>query len=260
MTKLGEYKTKLKQLKNWDAFLLKESGLPGPRANLELVQAVADEGNAELFERYLTYDPLQAPTNSPQVFLAVCGVVGLGRLAAEGNRSVLQTLRGFASDPRWRMREGVAMALQQLGDQDMDALLREAAQWSKGNPLEQRAAAAGICEPRLLHNADQAARVLKILDDITASIAKIDDRKSEAFIALKKGLAYCWSVAVAALPTDGQKQMEQWLTSTDKDIIWIMRENLKKNRLARMDAVWVEKCQTKLARPNRSAKRPKKQL
>jgi len=248
MTKREEYRTKLKQLKSWDSFLLKESGLPGPRANLELVQAVADEGDAELFERYLTYEPLQAPTNSPQVFLAVCGVVGLGRLAAEGNRSVLKTLRGFASDPRWRMREGVAMALQRLGDQDMDALLREATKWSKGNPLEQRAAAAGICEPRLLHNAEQAARVLKILNDITASIAEIGDRKSDAFMALKKGLAYCWSVAVAALPDEGKRNMEQWFTSQDKDVIWIMKENLKKNRLARMDAAWVKAWQVKLTR------------
>ena len=248
MTKLDEYKTKLRQLKSWDSFLLKESGLPGPRANLELIQAVADEGDAELFERYLTYDPLQAPTNSPEVFLAVCGVVGLGRLAAEGDRSVLKTLRGFASDPRWRMREGVAMALQRLGDQDMNALLRETAKWSKGNLLEQRAAAAGICEPRLLHNADQAARVLKILDDITTSIAKVDDRKSDAFIALKKGLAYCWSVAVAALPDEGKRIMEPWFSSQDKDVIWIMKENLKKNRLARMDAAWVKEWQAKLAR------------
>ena len=35
--------------------------------------------------------------------------------------------------------------------------------------------------------------------------------------------------------------MEKWLTSSDKDIRWIMKENLKKNRLVRMDADWVKK-------------------
>jgi hypothetical protein len=35
--------------------------------------------------------------------------------------------------------------------------------------------------------------------------------------------------------------MERWLASKDRDIAWIMRENLKKNRLARMDASWVTK-------------------
>ena len=33
--------------------------------------------------------------------------------------------------------------------------------------------------------------------------------------------------------------MEKWLVSPDPDIRWIMRENLKKNRLVRMDAAWV---------------------
>ena len=76
MTKADEYRNKLSTLENWDAFLLKESGLPGPRGNLELAQVVADEGNQGLFERYLAYDADQAPTNSPYEFLAFCGAVG----------------------------------------------------------------------------------------------------------------------------------------------------------------------------------------
>jgi len=32
--------------------------------------------------------------------------------------------------------------------------------------------------------------------------------------------------------------MERWFASEDKDVRWIMRENLKKNRLARMDVNW----------------------
>ena len=37
--------------------------------------------------------------------------------------------------------------------------------------------------------------------------------------------------------------MERWLKSADKDVQWIMRENLKKKRLQTMDAVWVKKWQ-----------------
>ena len=40
-------------VQEWESFLLAESGLPGPRANLELAQAVADLGSKELFERLL---------------------------------------------------------------------------------------------------------------------------------------------------------------------------------------------------------------
>jgi hypothetical protein len=35
--------------------------------------------------------------------------------------------------------------------------------------------------------------------------------------------------------------MERWLDVRDSDIQWIMRENLKKARLSRVDAAWVTK-------------------
>ncbi len=41
--------------------------------------------------------------------------------------------------------------------------------------------------------------------------------------------------------------MEYWFASEDKDIKWIMRENLKKNRLVRVDKKWVEHWQDRLA-------------
>lgn len=57
---------------------------------------------------------------------------------------------------------------------------------------------------------------------------------------LCKGMGYCWSVAVTAHPEKGKKMMEKWLSSNDKDMVWIMRSNLKKNRLVRMDDEWVQ--------------------
>jgi hypothetical protein len=65
MRKAERYRHKLRALEDWDEFLLQESGLPGPRANLELAQAVADEGDEVLFQRFLAHDPAKAPTNSP---------------------------------------------------------------------------------------------------------------------------------------------------------------------------------------------------
>jgi hypothetical protein len=246
MSKIDEYQEILRTIENWDLFLLRESGLPGKRANLELAQAVADEGSEEVFERYLSFDPGKAPVNSPYEFLAFCGVVGLGRLLSEGKMKVLKTLRPYASDPRWRIREGVAMALQRLGRVDMDLLLREMEQWSKGNLLEKRAAAAALCEPKLLREEKHIERVLRILDETTTSIQSTEDRKSAEFKALRKGLGYCWSVAAVALPVEGKKMMEQWFSSDDKDVLWIMKENLRKKRLTRMDAGWVEKWKVRL--------------
>lgn len=239
MKKTDGYREVLRALGDWDAFLLQESRLPGPRANLELAHVVAEEGDEGLFEHLLSFDAEKAPTNSPHEFLAFCGVLGLGELLSEGKMGVLKTLRLSASDPRWRIREAVAMALQRLGEADMDTLLEEMEQWSKGNMLEQRAAAAALCEPKLLRDEGQIERVLQILNEITASLQSVENRKGDAFKALRKGLGYCWSVAVAALPETGKKMMEQWFASDDRDVRWIMRENLKKKRLARMDAEWV---------------------
>jgi hypothetical protein len=241
VSKTDEYRAKLRALDNWDSYLLKESGLPGPRGNLELAQVVADEGNLKLFRRYTAYTADQAPVNSPYEFLAFCGVVGLGRLLAEGDTNLLKTLRTHASDPRWRIREAVAMALQRFGDVSMDRLIAAMREWSRGTPLEQRAVAAALCEPRLLGQAKHARAVLQILDRITASLERADNRRGEDFLALRKGLGYCWSVAVVALPDEGKVLMEKWLVTADKDIQWIMQENLKKARLARMDSEWVKK-------------------
>jgi hypothetical protein len=247
MSKTKRYREILSTPDEWDAFLLAESGLPGPRANLELVQAVADVGDEARFRRYLAFDAVQAPTNSAAEFLPVCGVVGLGRLLAEGHTGVLETIRACAADPRWRVREGVCMALQRLGQVDMDALLAEMEQWQYGNLLERRAAAAALCEPALLRDPAHARRVLQLLDNITASLSEVTDRKSDPFRVLRKGLGYCWSVAVAALPEEGKRYVERWFGSEDKDVCWIMKENLKKKRLVRVDAAWVARWQKQLS-------------
>ncbi len=279
MTKLDDYRAALRDLPaaEWEPYLLAHANLPGPRGNLELAAAVADAGDEAQFRRWAALGPDVAPENTPGCFLAFCGVVGLGAVmafcacrgevpsssatretTAGGETPPLQILRTLAADPRWRIREAVAMALQRWGDADMPALLAEMADWAAGNPLEQRAAAAGLCEPRLLKNPDHAAAVLRILDEITASIpplarsetsqsksGEIDQSGRDALKTLRQGLGYCWSVAVVARPDAGKPLMEKWLASDDPDIHWIMRENLKKNRLVKMDADWVSQLTTK---------------
>jgi hypothetical protein len=246
MTKANTYQAALRALDNWDEYLLRESGLPGPRGNLELAHVVAEQGDEALFTRYLAYDADRAPVNSPEEFLAFCGVLGQGKLLVAGKWEALDTLRRCANDPRWRTREAVAMALQRFGRADMDALLDEMEAWRRGTLLERRAAAAAVCEPDLLAGRAHAERALRLLDEITASLLDEQDRRSAGFQALRKGLGYCWSVAVCALPDAGKAQMERWLACEDRDVRWIMVENLRKRRLARMDARWVAARQAEL--------------
>jgi hypothetical protein len=53
-------------------------------------------------------------------------------------------------------------------------------------------------------------------------------------------------VAVAANPDAGMSMMEQWFATKDKDIRGRRRENLKKKRLQRIDAAWVQDCGVRL--------------
>ena len=243
MSKVSEYRESLKELKDWTPFLMKNSGLPGPRGNLELAQVVAEEGSIKQFEKFLSF---QAEENTPEVFLVFCGVVGLGKLTASGNIELFPRLRVYASDSRWRIREGVAIALQYVGDRDMKLLLKEMWIWSRGNWYEKRAVAAALAEPRLLKDPKIVTDVIKIFDQITADVEAAGHPKDEAFKVLRQGLGYCWSVAIAALPKEGKPVMEKWIASKNPDVQWIMKENLKKNRLIKMDAAWVKTCQARL--------------
>ena len=243
MSKKDGYRHTLRDLDDWIPFLRNESGLPGPRGNLELAYVVAEEGNKEQFEQWLS---IKAGENTPEVFLVFCGVVGLGKLAARYS-SLLEQLRQYASDPRWRIREAVATGLQLTGDQNMNLLLKEMRAWSKGNWHEKRAAAAALAEPRLLRQPKQIKAALRIMDQITASMEGAGTLQDESFKVLRQAMGYCWSVVVAALPESGKPAIEKWLYSEDKDIKWVMKENLKKNRLVKMDASWVKDCLKTLA-------------
>lgn len=241
MSKTADYRLILRTTPDWETYLRAESRLPGPRANLELAYAATEEATPQQIDLLLAYGPETAPENTPDAFLAVCGTMALGRLLAEGNLDHLPRLRALANDPRWRVREGVAMALQRWGDANMPALLEHMRGWASGTPLEQRALAAGLCEPRLLRDPAHARAVLELLEQVTMNILAIKERKSEAFQALRKGMAYCWSVAIAALPDEGKAAFERWVPTCDPDIRWIVRENLKKNRLQKMDPAWVDR-------------------
>ena len=240
--RVQHYRTELKKRRGeWEPYLKANSGLPGPRANLELVEAVGEEADADLLWRL---------SASSDEFLALCGTAGLGRLAAKDPETVLAWLKELAEDPRWRVREGVAIALQRMGRASMPQLITQMEVWSKGGPLVQRAVAAGLSEPLLLKKPDEVRRVLLILDHITRSMAATRDRTHEGFRVLRQAMGYCWSVAAAANPAAARPLLEKWLRSTDADIAWVMKSNLGKARMKAMGSAW-------LAQKKRPAAKPK---
>jgi len=220
--RIRRYREALREVDDLPAYMAEHSGLPGPRGNLELAQAVAEEADPATLEEL---------ARSGDEFEAFCGVVGLGRLIADGRRELVARLCEHAGDGRWRVREAVAMALQRWGDTDLSAMLDEAERWAAGTRYEQRAAAAGTCEPRLLRERAAARRVLAILDAVTATLPGARDRREDAYRTLRQALGYCWSVAIAADPLDGLPAFTRWRRVADPDIEWVVRENLRKARL-----------------------------
>jgi len=217
------YRLELRKLKKWEPYLKKNAGLPGPRANLELVAAVVEEADA---------DRLWHLSASKDEFLALCGTAGLGRIALLEPDTVIKRLHELASDPRWRVREGVAMALQRIGREDMPGLLAVMETWAGEEPLVQRAAVAGLCEPAILKRNEEVVAVLEILDRITRSLEAAEDRKNDGFDAVRKALGYGWSVAAAAAPNNAVPYLQKWMRSTDRDVQWVIKTNLGKARMA----------------------------
>jgi hypothetical protein len=107
---------------------------------------------------------------------------------------------------------------------------------SEPDPLVQRAAVAAVCEPRLLRDPAFARRALVLLERVTAGLAgqPVARRRDASVRTLRPALGYGWSVAVAALPPEGLAAFARLESSDDPDVVWIVRENRKKQRLKRL--------------------------
>jgi hypothetical protein len=230
-------------------YLLAHSNLPGPRGNLELAAAFAALAAEQVLEapepvwrccvKLSGVSPAEAPVNDPREFLVFCGTQAIGAIGSVSSQyyhEAITRLHAAASDPRWRIREAVAMGLQHLLARERDRTLAELAAWVQpGLWLAMRAVAAGVAEPALLRDAQTARAALtlhvKIIDQLQTAGAR--ERTSLAFKSLKQGLGYSLSVVVAALPPEGFAYLHQLAGSPDRGVQWILKENLKKARLTR---------------------------
>jgi hypothetical protein len=241
--------------------LAKESGLPGPRGNLELAWAFA-RGVTESPEpaawlatlyRWADISAGEAPTGDPREFLPFCAVNAFGALyrshtcgypctqpctcgfwPAQGVY-LLEAIRRAAEDPRWRLREAAAMALQRIGEDEPEALPGILDQWLTGTSLlARRAVLAALAHPPLLGDTSIARYGLGKVDEILSDAASVPaaQRRSEEYRVLIKGLSYAPSVIVASLPEEGFALLERWAGRDDWDIRRVIAANLKKRRLA----------------------------
>lgn len=239
-SKIQQLQEQLAQTTQWVAFIKAQSNLPGPRGNLELSEAVANQGDLAIFTNLLAQDGPLVQENTPEVFVVFCGLVGLGTLMGKGDLTWLETMKRYANDSRWRLREGSAIALQKMGMANMPALLNSLHTWSTGTRLEQRAVVAALCEPVLLKDPAIVQAVLVELDIITDSLVGAADRSTDNFRSLRQTLGYGWSVAAEACFNCALPYLDKWCTHTDQDVRWVIRENLGKKRLIKAAPAWVD--------------------
>ena len=230
-------------------YLRDQSRLPGQRANLELVDefslllaAVATEQpeNVHGLLKYLTSDARTAvKTNTPEEFVVLCGLVAYGACAAaipSWRVEAFAVLADYANHTSWRVREGSVQGFQRLlaaSPQETIRYLKTLV--TRGNYLRQRAAIAAIAEPPLLHTdelVDAAFTIQRVALERLHN-APAQDRKREDFRTLRKTLGYTVSVVTAAAPERGFALMRNCAVWGDADITWVLRENLKKKRLAK---------------------------
>ena len=235
-------------------YISANSNLPGPRGNLELARGFGDavEGYTvraagamwDLCTRMAMVSAEEAPVNAPEELIPFCGAVGIGAIGAVCPAffdDALIRLRQLANDPRWRMREAVAFGLQRLLARRPAETMEAVQGWAVADGwLEMRAAVAGIAEPAVLKDRKSAPAALHIHRRIFDCLHQAEDRRSEPFRVLRKGLAYTLSVVVQAVPEQGFAFIDQLVDSGDPDIRWIVKQNLKKNRLVRTCPARVE--------------------
>lgn len=227
----AEYAEAIREIadQNIATYLSAHSNLPGPRANLTLLDAAGDA---------LPKGIALALVEDADEYLASCGTVALGRLMLEGDPGAARLLTRQAGDDRWRVREAAAIAAQHIGDEDPARLRELVAAWvAAQNPLIVRAGIAAICEPRLLADAVTATAALTACRIATDHLIATSPahRKDAGVRTLRQALGYCWSVAVAADPGQGVpafQALAEGPDAGDPDVVWVYRENLKKKRLA----------------------------
>ncbi len=236
-------------------YLLSNSNLPSRRANLELAKAfimILEDywGKKEtLFWNFIKsqieINPDQAPTNDPLEFLPFCATWALGSIGTTSEvyyRETIQLLKQLANDPRWRIREAVAKGIYKLNEVKGQSMLKELQTWIvKDHWLRMRAVVTGVAGPSLLKDEETAKQALEFHKEVFNQIRNSKDRKSEEFKVLRKGLSYSLSVVVQAIPKDGFEYLEELITFQDQDILYVVKQNLKKNRLIKNFPLKVKK-------------------
>ena len=234
-----------KDISEIENYLKMNSNLPGQRGNLELAYALSGlldnyklEEHKKLFPIFKKWTELsitEAPVNSSEEFLPFCGVHSIGKLGSLNQKffpESLVLLKALSHSERWRTREGVTMGLQFLLDKYPQTMVDEFNKWiEEENLLELRALITAYAEPKLLVKKIISQNALKSHRKIFEIVLRQKERKTEEFRVLRKALGYTFSLVAVIYTPNSFGVMKKLIQLNNKDINWILKENIKKNRI-----------------------------
>ncbi len=230
-------------------YLRENSRLAGARVNLDLANDVAyllaaavsqrPDAVRSLISYLFTNDRKEGASSAPAEFVTLCGIIASGTCASieVGWRvDTFALLHAYAGNPHLRMRGGVATAYRHLltavpeeTSEHLISLARE------GSYFQQCVAIVTMDEQHLLYIPCVLTTALQMQRIVLEHVhnAPLTVRKRKDFYALRQALGYMLSVITVVAPEQGFALMRECATWNDPDITWILRENLKKKRLAR---------------------------
>lgn len=249
---------------NLERYILTHSNLPGKMANLTLISLIADimDANPSIAESWFptlrTWFDAKADGNNAETILLLTALESFGAIyhhsTKEQHFEITAQLKNSLNNERWRVREIVTESYKRIGLSSYEELITqfEVILSEKITPLEMRGLLATVAHPELLHSEQQLIFSQKIMTLAFNFYMDLDLTKftKEDKLVLKKGLSFAPSVIVSKNPKEGFLFFDTLVTTQDKDITRIVKENLKKKRLSNVYPDEVESLLGKIEKNN----------
>ena len=221
--------------------LARLSGLPGPRANMGVLEAFADacalrgERADGLLIALAKLDADHAPGATPLEFLPMCGVAGLGARASldkKARAQLLSVLHESAEDFRFRVREVVPTALARVGAATGDELVPMLEEWTNGF-FHAAAALRALASPEWSVTLTKAAPVIARMDEAfrLADDAPRATQRYPGWKALIDVLAFAPGKLASRFGVAVFDMLVRWSTVKEPILRDVIEKNLQDPRL-----------------------------
>jgi len=218
-----------------------KSGLPGPKPNYPLAQAVAEQiaafgrkGN-KLVRALCDLDPDHAPAEHSRVFLPICGVFSLAaRWKANLDRpGAMARLQALAEDERRPVREAVVHALRSMIGAADESFFEALSAWMDGY-LQAATVLDALSERHVLDGMKEPERVLGFLDRAfaLAESAPRAHQRTQGYRVLVRVLGEAPASILNRFPDEVAEWLAERATTKSRDLREAVERGIERARKA----------------------------